>query len=429
MNKLIINVPEVPNMRIYGDMREAYIKDGSVTEEKLAAASVSAEKIKDGAVTGGKLSEELKGKINNSENHIANKENPHEVTKTQVGLGNVDNTSDEGKPISAATQAALDLKADKTDIPTKTSELQNDSGFALVSEIPTKLSELENDSGYAKETDVDTKSSEIVNTASGKMVAFHDSDDAHFKDIEISDTTNTDVTVNVYGKNLFGYISPVMANGTVIESFENGAIVQGNQRPETTDTGAYSRGWFRSGYTSASANCPALFKGQHITISADITLIEIGNAPDPYLFGISVYARTPANINYLIGAPTLDQTIGEKQRISASAIIGNGANGEIFYPVFNVNSNKIKIENIQIEINSAATEYEDYKSQSVNLTLPLTDTQKDKFKALVTYKGTTTVSNDKNIDMSVSYKADTKLYIDNKFNELQNAIISLGGNV
>ena len=45
--------------------------------------------------------------------HIANKNNPHEVTKSQVGLGNVDNTSDADKPISTATQTALDGKANK----------------------------------------------------------------------------------------------------------------------------------------------------------------------------------------------------------------------------------------------------------------------------------------------------------------------------
>jgi len=50
--------------------------------------------------------------------HEADKSNPHEVTASQVGLGNVNNTSDADKPISTATQAALDLKADATDIPT-----------------------------------------------------------------------------------------------------------------------------------------------------------------------------------------------------------------------------------------------------------------------------------------------------------------------
>lgn len=43
--------------------------------------------------------------------HIARVDNPHNVTKVQVGLGNVDNTSDANKPISTATQNALNLKA------------------------------------------------------------------------------------------------------------------------------------------------------------------------------------------------------------------------------------------------------------------------------------------------------------------------------
>ena len=45
--------------------------------------------------------------------HIANKSNPHSVTKAQVGLGNADNTSDVNKPISSATQTALNGKSDK----------------------------------------------------------------------------------------------------------------------------------------------------------------------------------------------------------------------------------------------------------------------------------------------------------------------------
>ena len=51
----------------------------------------------------------LETKVNN---HIANKSNPHTVTKTQVGLGNVNNTSDANKPVSTAQAAAIaDAKA------------------------------------------------------------------------------------------------------------------------------------------------------------------------------------------------------------------------------------------------------------------------------------------------------------------------------
>lgn len=42
--------------------------------------------------------------------HEARNDNPHGVTKEQVGLGNVDNTSDVDKPISTAQQAELDTK-------------------------------------------------------------------------------------------------------------------------------------------------------------------------------------------------------------------------------------------------------------------------------------------------------------------------------
>ena len=41
--------------------------------------------------------------------HIINSNNPHRVTAAQVGLGNVDNTSDANKPISTAVQAALSV--------------------------------------------------------------------------------------------------------------------------------------------------------------------------------------------------------------------------------------------------------------------------------------------------------------------------------
>ena len=46
----------------------------------------------------------LETKVNQ---HIANKSNPHGVTKAQVGLGNADNTSDANKPVSTAQASAI----------------------------------------------------------------------------------------------------------------------------------------------------------------------------------------------------------------------------------------------------------------------------------------------------------------------------------
>lgn len=58
------------------------------------------------------LSTEVKDSVNYVDNrltqHILDFNNPHKVTKSQVGLSNVDNTSDINKPISISTQQALD---------------------------------------------------------------------------------------------------------------------------------------------------------------------------------------------------------------------------------------------------------------------------------------------------------------------------------
>lgn len=51
-------------------------------------------------------------------------------------------------------KAALRNKASTSDIPTKTSQLQNDSGFITSSSIPTKLSQFDNDTNFITIEDV-----------------------------------------------------------------------------------------------------------------------------------------------------------------------------------------------------------------------------------------------------------------------------------
>ena len=65
----------------------------------------------------------------NTVTSVASKTGVVTLTKTDVGLDQVDNTSDLNKPISTATQEALGLKADTTSIPTKLSQLTNDSNY------------------------------------------------------------------------------------------------------------------------------------------------------------------------------------------------------------------------------------------------------------------------------------------------------------
>ena len=58
----------------------------------------------------------------------------------------------------------------KTDLPTKTSQLNNDSGFAKKTELPKDLGDLTNTAGYAKHTEIPTKTSQLTNN-SGYLTA------------------------------------------------------------------------------------------------------------------------------------------------------------------------------------------------------------------------------------------------------------------
>lgn len=60
------------------------------------------------------------------------------LTKSSVGLGNVDNTSDANKPVSTATQTALDAKASDTDLSDHTSATTNVHGILDTDELATK---------------------------------------------------------------------------------------------------------------------------------------------------------------------------------------------------------------------------------------------------------------------------------------------------
>jgi hypothetical protein len=67
----------------------------------------------------------INAQINPSARIVAKSVTLNDITPESVGLGNVDNTSDADKPISTATQSALDLKASQTDLNTHISDTNN----------------------------------------------------------------------------------------------------------------------------------------------------------------------------------------------------------------------------------------------------------------------------------------------------------------
>ena len=105
--------------------------------------------------------------------HINNQNNPHNVTKEQIGLGNVDNTSDLNKPISTQTQTALDglNQTITNNFNNLNSSIENETERATLAEteISTKLQQEMNTrvQEHAEiQGKIDTINSKIPNQAS-----------------------------------------------------------------------------------------------------------------------------------------------------------------------------------------------------------------------------------------------------------------------
>lgn len=123
-------------------------------------------------------------------NHKNATNNPHSVTKAQVGLGNCNNTSDKDKPISDATQAALDHLQDEID------------DLGVIAEMPDKIIDVANCFDFTNNKDkvtvdeVETKELKVNNyedpyntsfSVDGNGINAHQNDDEdHYAEFEIS---------------------------------------------------------------------------------------------------------------------------------------------------------------------------------------------------------------------------------------------------
>ena len=124
-----INVSELlANANEYTNTKISELVDGA--PEAMDTLKELADAIAQNSDIMSALQSAIGNKANEAElsGHISDTSNPHNVTKEQLGLENVDNTSDIDKPISTAIQEALDGKA-----PTKHSSATNAYGVGNAS--------------------------------------------------------------------------------------------------------------------------------------------------------------------------------------------------------------------------------------------------------------------------------------------------------
>lgn len=136
----IVDAPEIPTEDITGEEKLPTGGNGnySISLDSLADYTKTKKDLADNTSVDGKVN----GVRQELNTHIEDLLNPHQVTKGQIGLGNVDNTADADKPVSNSTQAAIisavSPKADKTYVDNQLSLKANKADIYTKSETYTK---------------------------------------------------------------------------------------------------------------------------------------------------------------------------------------------------------------------------------------------------------------------------------------------------
>ena len=237
-------------------------------------------------------------------------------------------------------------------------------------------------------------------TDKSTSIVLNDSSDCNIVNL-ICDEKDDSKQIAFYRKNLFDF-NNIRTNAN--DSASN-AVVNKNSKSisfTTSETGANSGIYIRhtnyQDYKGYGVDYTKL-NGKSVTLSLDIQ----------------------SDINCRIGVQFIKYSYSyfditsEKQRIVVTDTVDiNKLNKALCFYTNKTKAN-ITISNIQIEVNNTATDYEDCDCQKVTLT----DAD---VNSLHTYYPSTTVISDS--DFVLTYVADTKNYIDNKFNELATAIVA-----
>jgi hypothetical protein len=190
------------------------IDNEAVTNAKVATG-IDAVKIADGSVTNaefqfiGGLTSDAQTQINAKEATITATTSADyyrgdktfaTLNKTAVGLANVDNTSDANKPVSSATQTALNLKENTITATTSADYYRGDKTFATLNKSAVGLGNVDNTSdankpvSTATQTALDAKTNKLITTnrqTASYTLVLGDAD----KLVEMNVATANDLTI------------------------------------------------------------------------------------------------------------------------------------------------------------------------------------------------------------------------------------------
>jgi hypothetical protein len=124
----------------------------------------------------GKLQAQITANLSTLTSHTSNTSNPHATTKAQVGLSNADNTSDANKPISTATQTALNAKENTITAGTISQYYRGDKTFQTLDKSAVGLANVDDTSdankpvSTAQQTALNAKQDTLVSGTNIKTV-------------------------------------------------------------------------------------------------------------------------------------------------------------------------------------------------------------------------------------------------------------------
>ena len=116
----------------WGIVLNDFLAVSLATDGTLKSGVVSNATIADGTIALGKLATSVQASLAKADSALQS------VTASSVGLGNVNNTSDANKPVSTATQTALNAKLDASSLDSSTAALVSGTSSTATA-ITTKI--------------------------------------------------------------------------------------------------------------------------------------------------------------------------------------------------------------------------------------------------------------------------------------------------
>lgn len=283
--------------------------------------------------------------LNNTatQEHIDDTENPHGTTKAQIGLGNVDNTSDTNKPVSTAQQTALNLKVDKITGKGLSTNDYDASEKAEVAKIASK----------ANTTDMTAALALKVDKVTGKGLSTNDFTNADKFAIEtIADKANTADVLTKTNTTAFTPTAPhhpatkkyaddlALAAGAVTSVFgRSGAVLPqtGDYTATMVGAAATSHGHEMSGVTGLSTALAA--KADKSTlVTATLTAAGWASSTAPYAWEQTVTIAgiledDKPSVDLLFNGTTAEEINAEQDSYGNITRMVTGANSITAYCV------------------------------------------------------------------------------------------------